>query len=141
MSNLPSYDELPAAPNGGRSGWGVFGPDDNVGLFNLQGPEQVRAAATLVRKGAVFPLDAPLDRFNPPLATGRGAPRHKVLHRAGTFGFDDLLDNFYPQASSQWDSLGHVGYAPDAFYNGATEDDVLSGRRNTIEHWARKGIA
>ncbi len=53
----------------------------------------------------------------------------------------DVLDNFYPQASSQWDSLGHVGYAADAFYNGATEAEVASGRRNTIEHWARRGIA
>ena len=34
-----------------------------------------------------------------------------------------------------------MGYSPDVFYNGATEDDVASGRRNTIEHWARRGIA
>lgn len=140
MIDLPRYDDLPAAPDGGRSGWGVFGPDDSVGLCNLQGPDQVVAAAALVRRGAVFPLDAPLDAFSPPLATGRGSPRHTVLHRPGTAGFDDLLDNFYLQASSQWDSLAHVGYAPDAFYNGATEDDILAGRRNTIEHWARRGI-
>jgi kynurenine formamidase len=141
MSEIPSYDELPPAPNGGRSGWGVFGAEDNIGLFNLQGAEQVRTGAGLVRKGAVFPLDAPLDAFTPPLATTRGTPRPKVLHRAGTFGFDDVIDNFYPQASSQWDSLAHVGYAPGVFYNGATEDDILAGRRNTIEHWSKKGIA
>jgi hypothetical protein len=140
MTELPSYDELPPAPEGGRSGWGVFGPDDNVGLFNLQGPEEARSGAGLVRRGAVFPLDAPLNAFTPPLAMGRGSPRHRVLHRPGSFAFDDVIDNFYPQASSQWDSLAHVGYSPDRFYNGATEEDVLSGRRNTIEHWARKGI-
>jgi kynurenine formamidase len=39
------------------------------------------------------------------------------------------------------DSLGHVGYAPDEFYNGATEADVQTGARNTIDHWARHGIA
>jgi kynurenine formamidase len=71
---------------------------------------------------------------------GRGSPRHRLLHRAGTIAFDDVIDNFYPQASSQWDSLAHVGYSPDSFYNGATEQDILSGRRNTIEHWARRGI-
>ena len=45
------------------------------------------------------------------------------------------------RTSSQWDSLGHVGYTSDAFYNGATQSDVVAGRRNTIEHWARRGIA
>ncbi len=141
MAELPSYDELPAAPEGGRSAWGVFGADDNVGLFNLQTPERVLEAARLIRRGALFPLDAPVDTFNPPIAASRGVPRHRVLHVPGTFGFDDVLDNFFPQGSSQWDSLGHVGYAPNMFYNGATEEDVATGRRNTIDHWARRGIA
>ncbi|HZT66840.1 MAG TPA: cyclase family protein [Acidimicrobiales bacterium] len=141
MSEVPRYADLPEAPAGGRSGWGVFGPEDSVGMLNLQTPERVAAAARLVRRGALFPLDAPLGMFSPALAATRGVPRHTVLHRAGTIGFDDLYDNFYPQASSQWDSLGHVGYAPDVFYNGATESDVAEGRRNTIEHWSRKGIA
>ena len=121
MSDLPKYEDLPAAADGGKSGWGLFGPDDSVGLFNLQTPERIAEAARLVKRGAVFPLDAPLDAFVPPIAASRGAPRHTVVHRAGTIGFDDLYDNFYPQASSQWDSLGHVGYGPDVFYNGATE--------------------
>ena len=138
---LPKYDDLPAAPLGGRSGWGLFGPQDQVGLLNLQTPERLVEAARLIRKGAVFPLSAPLDAFDPPIAGGRGNPRHEVLHVPGTAGFDDVYDNFYPQASSQWDSLGHVGYAPDAFYNGATEQEVLTGQRNTIDHWARRGIA
>ncbi|HET6793462.1 MAG TPA: cyclase family protein, partial [Acidimicrobiales bacterium] len=141
VGDLPPYDKLPEAPEGGRSAWGVFGADDSVGTFNLQTPERIAAAARLVKRGAVFPLDAPIDAFNPPLAMGRGAPRHTVVHRAGTFAYDDLYDNFFPQASSQWDSLGHVGYAADAFYNGATEADIDAGRRNTIDHWARRGIA
>jgi kynurenine formamidase len=55
--------------------------------------------------------------------------------------FDDLVDNFYLQGSSQWDALGHAGYDVNAFYNGATEQDILAGRRNTIEHWSSRGIA
>lgn len=141
MTELPRYDDLPEAPEGGRSGWGVFGADDNLGLINLLTPERVVEAARLIRRGALFPLDAPLDAFSPAIAASRGTPRHHVLHTPGTAGFDDVYDNFFPQASSQWDSLGHVGYGPTAFYNGATEDDVASGRRNTIEHWARHGIA
>jgi kynurenine formamidase len=141
VSELPRYQDLPAAPRGGRSAWGLFGPDDNLGLVNLMTPERVAAAARLVRTGRMFPLDLPLGSVAPTLAKYRGTPRHTIVHQPGTAGFDDLYDNFYPQASSQWDSLGHVGYAPDEFYNGATEADVQSGARNTIDHWARHGIA
>jgi kynurenine formamidase len=141
MTELPSYRELPPAARGGRSAWGLFGADDNLGLVNLMTRERIASAAQLVRRGQVFPLDMPLGSVSPALARFRGAPRHTVLHDPGSVGFDDLYDNFYPQCSSQWDSLGHVGYAPDEFYNGATEADVLSGARNTIEHWARHGLA
>jgi len=141
MAELPGYDDLPAAPEGGRSGWGVFGADDSVGLLNLLTSERVVEAARLVRKGTVFPLDAPINAFSPPVASGRGVPRHRVLDLMEGQVFDDVYDNFYPQASSQWDSLGHVGYASNAFYNGATKDDVTTGRRNTIDYWARRGIA
>jgi kynurenine formamidase len=141
LADLPDYADLPPAPAGGRSGWGLFGPGDNLGLVNLMTPERIVAAAALVRTGRMFPLDLPLGSIAPALARSRGIPRHAVLHTAGTAGFDDVYDNFYPQAASQWDSLGHVGYAPDQFYNGATEAEILAGTRNTIDHWARHGMA
>ncbi len=37
--------------------------------------------------------------------------------------------------------LAHVGYDTDQFYNGATAGEVNSKVRNTIDHWARRGIA
>ncbi|HEY6296403.1 MAG TPA: cyclase family protein [Streptosporangiaceae bacterium] len=141
MTELPSYADLPHAPLGGRSAWGLFGPDDNLGLVNLMTPERIAAAARLVRRGQLFCLDLPLGAISPALAAFRGTPRHHVLHPRGTAGFDDVYDNFYPQAGSQWDSLAHVGYAPDQMYNGATEQEILAGTRNTIEHWARHGMA
>jgi kynurenine formamidase len=141
MIELPSYADLPPAPRGGRSAWGLFGAGDNLGLINLMTPERITAAARLVRRGRVFCLDMPLGSISPALATFRGPPRHRVLHQPGTAGFDDVYDNFYPQASSQWDSLAHVGYAPDQMYNGVTEAEVLAGTRNTIDHWARHGLA
>jgi kynurenine formamidase len=141
QDGLPDYDDLPPAPLGGRTAWGMFGTDDQAGLVNLITPERVVAAAALVRKGAVFPLNAPVGAFDPAIASHRGVPRHQVLHTEGSIAFDDVYDNFYPQASSQWDSLGHIGYAPDQFYNGATEAEVAAGERNTIEHWSRRGIA
>ena len=141
MTELPSYADLPAAPRGGRSAWGLFGAEDNLGLVNLMTPQRIAAAARLVRRGQIFCLDMPLGSISPALAMSRGAPRHHILHRPGTAGFDDVYDNFYPQATSQWDSLAHVGYAPDQMYNGATEQEVLAGTRNTVDHWARHGLA
>ena len=141
MTELPDYADLPSAPRGGRSAWGLFGRRDNLGLVNLMTPERIAAAARLVRRGQIFCLDMPIGSISPALATFRGPPRHQVLHQPGTAGFDDVYDNFYPQASSQWDSLAHIGYAPDQMYNGATEREVLAGTRNTIEHWARHGLA
>jgi kynurenine formamidase len=140
--DLPRYDDLPAADRGGRSGWGIFGAGDSVGLMHLQTADRTLAASKLVRRGVVFPLDAALDGVEPALDADRGLPRHRVLYRPGPVeDFDDVYDNFYPQASSQWDSLAHVAYAPGIFYNGASAEDVLTGGRNTIEHWAKRGIA
>jgi hypothetical protein len=111
-TELPDYADLPTAAHGGRSAWGLFGADDNLGLVNLMTPDRIAAAARLVRRGEVFCLDVPLGSISPALATFRGPPRHQVLHTSGTAGFDDVYDNFYPQASSQWDSLAHYGYVP-----------------------------
>lgn len=138
-TRLPAYDDLPPAPRGGRSGWGLFGPTDSVGLLNLQTPSRVVDAARLIRTGEVFSLNAPLDALEPPLFL-RGALEHTVT-AMGESAFDDKLDNYFPQASSQWDSLGHVGYEADQFYNGVTAGDIVAKSRNTIDHWARRGIA
>jgi hypothetical protein len=140
---LPSYDELPVTASGGRTAWHLFGDDDNVGMVNLQTAERVVAAAGLVRRGAVFSLNVSFDLFNPSLAApSRGTARHRVdaVHLPFATGCDDVLDNFYPQANSQWDSLGHASYGPDEFYNGVTEAQIRAGERNTIEHWANRGI-
>ena len=101
MTELPDYADLPPAPRGGPSAWGMFGSGDNLGLVNLMTPERIAAAARLVRRGQVFCLDMPIGSISPALATFRGPPRHQVLHERGTAGFDDVYDNFYPQASSQ----------------------------------------
>lgn len=136
---LPRYDELPAGEAGGRLAWGVFGDGDGVGRMNLQTQDRVRAAAGLVRRGAVFSLNAPHDLITPPLFR-RGAVRHTVFGRKPASGFDDVYDNFYPQASSQWDALAHVAYQPGVFYQGVTAEEITEGNRNTIGHWAQRGI-
>ena len=138
MSRLPSYDELPRAKGKVGSAWGVFGAGDSLGRIALQTPERIAAAARLVRRGDVFSLNAPLNAIEPAFF-GRGVPRHTMI-RTRFGGADAVIDNRYPQASSQWDSLAHAAFEPGIFYNGATYDDIVAGR-NTIDHWARRGIA
>ena len=114
-TNLPSYAELPVkagAPEG--SAWGLFGGDDQLGCLNLLTPDRVVAAAKLVRKGAVFPLNLRIDEPNPPLF-GRGSVKHTLIDLGGGVARDDYLDNFYPQASSQWDGLRHIRHPRDGW--------------------------
>jgi kynurenine formamidase len=137
---LLSYDELPPAARGGRSAWGLFGPDDQIGMLNTVTPAVTAAAAGLVSTGEVFPLDLPLDYFDPPLF-GRSAAAIDIKIGVGEQGLDEVYNNFNPQSSSQWDSLAHVAYDADAFYNGATLDEVVTEGRGSIGHWAQHGLA
>jgi len=140
VTNLPSYSQLPVKPGAPPgSAWGVFSDDDQLGCLNLLTPERVLAAARLVRKGAVFPLNLRIDQPNPPLY-GRGAPKQNLV--VGEVHRDDSLDNFWPQASSQWDSLRHILHPRDGFYNGVTADEIVAGGGKLgIENMARRGIA
>jgi len=138
----PTYDELPRDAHGVATAWGLHGPDDSIGRLNLITPETVRDAVLLVRRGVSFGLDAAADQFDPPLDDTRLAVRHRVL-RGGTGAvtdLDDALDDYFPQISSQWDSLAHIPARPGEFYNGRTLEDVLERGANTIDHWVRRGV-
>jgi hypothetical protein len=141
MPNLPSYRDLPVgkgAPDG--SAWGLWGPDDQLGTLNLLTPKRTEAAASLVRRGAAFPLNLRVDQPNPPLY-GRGEVRQTIVGEGGN-GRDDYLDNFWPQASSQWDSLRHVRHPDDGWYNGVEDGQIVAGGGKLgIENMARRGIA
>jgi kynurenine formamidase len=138
--NPPPYKDLPVAAGApAGSAWGLFGADDQIGCLNLLSPERVVAAAKLVRKGSVFPLNLRIDRPDPPLY-GRGAPRQHI--EASPVSRDDYLDNFWPQASSQWDSLRHIRHPRDGFYNGTKDEEIIEGGgRLGIENMALRGVA
>lgn len=137
--NLPLYDDLPAGPIGGRLAWGVFGPDDELGLLNLQTSERRAAAAALVRTGKTFRLDLPLDAIDPPLNPNRRPLRHRVL-RQPNIGYDDAVEELFPQAGSQWDSLSHVGYTRAEYYNGRTPAEIEGDGRNSVARTAERGV-
>src|SRR5215475_4626068 len=141
---LPSYDELPVRPEAPQgAAWGVFGDDDEVGTINLLTPERVRAAAGSIRSGKVFPLNLPINIPDPPLFT-RGKHSHTIkIFPGAEYILDDYLDNFYPQASSQWDALCHVKHPSEGAYNGIPDHEITGrgGSRLGIDNLARRGIA
>lgn len=140
LKQLPTYRDLPVdrtAPPG--SSWGVFGPSDELGTVNLLTPDRVRRGAALVGKGRVFPLNWDLEKPDPPLL-GREPMTHTILDVG--CGTDDYYDHFYPQGSSQWDALSHIGHPQYGFYNGRKLSDFTGrpGSLNGIDNWARRGI-
>lgn len=144
MSRLPRYRDLPVQPGKpAKSAWGLFGEDDDLGMVQLQTAERVRAAAALVRLGAVFSLNWELTKPNPPLF--RREPLVHTMKREIPVGHhsDDRLDSFYLQASTQWDGLTHVGDYEHGFWGGLTVEALRAHDDKTrlgIDHWARRGI-
>ena len=98
-------------------------------------------AAGSIRSGRTFALNLPIDIPNPPLF-GRGKHNH-VIKQYASYILDDYLDNFYPQASSQWDALCHVKHPKLGGYNGFPDNEITGygGTKLGIDNLARRGIA
>ena len=117
------------------SNWGRWGPDDELGTLNFITPERRRAAAHAVRRGDVFSLAIPLDKFGPSNNPFRPNPFHMMLATgvdtvqpfqmgAGTRYTDDAV--FMPlQSSTQWDAIAHI-YYEGYLYNGFPASEVDS---------------
>lgn len=138
--SLPLYRELrvrPGAPAG--AAWDVFGAGDQLGTLNLLTPERVAKAASLVRKGAVFNLDLPLEVPHPPFY-GRHVMRHEIDFD-GTWR-DSILHNFNTQTSSQIDGLRHYTHPEWGLFGGHRPEEILeTGGPLGMELWAQRGIA
>jgi kynurenine formamidase len=142
-SRVPSYAELPSVEGAPpRSAWGVFGRDDQLGTLNFLTPERRLAAVQTVQRGVVFNLDLPLHLPRPPMIPSRTAYRRGHIHFAANRGRDDVLDNFYLQCSSQWDSLKHIRNPEYGFYNWTPDERVDSEEdsRLGIDNFSRLGI-
>jgi len=144
FANLPRPDDsgLPLA-------WGVWGAADQVGSLNNITPATTVAAATLIRRGLRFnlnlPLHLPLGEVGPGAHRVRTAPTQTLLQatHAGLVIRDDRVDSLYPQASTQWDGLSHVGDPRHGFYNGVRAEEITQqeGTRLGVEHYVAFGIA
>jgi kynurenine formamidase len=146
LDKLPSFAELPVRDGApAHSAWGVFGDDDQIGTWNLVTPGKTAQAASLVRRGAVFSLNAPLDELKRPLFSFRGNPRRTMFDCSDgmRLSYDEYLDNFCPQASTQWDGHRHVCHPALGFYNGFTHEEVLAENSPVlgIQNLAQRGIA
>src|SRR2546427_11527858 len=104
--------------------WGKWGPDDEIGTLNYTQPEDIVAAARLVRKGKVISLALNFDHTGPQgaksnyPAMGRTNPIHTMI-RTGTDAYSGVLDKrrirpaddigtMPPPGGTQGDGLGHV---------------------------------
>jgi kynurenine formamidase len=134
------FDELPRLTSSGlRHSWDVHGRGDQLGTLNRLTPATVAAAAAGVRTGERIGVSLPLEQPDPPFF-GRKPLQHTVFPMGPT-AWDDRLDGFYLQCSSQWDGLRHIGGA-DGWYGGwhgradtDTDTDTLG-----MQHWAERGI-
>lgn len=117
-----------------RDRWGHWGEADERAALNLIGPEQVRAAAGLVRSGTVFSLAQSISARTP-VPQHRAPPGHFMMRTGGDYaagarrpgGFQFAEDAlFLPlHFGTHIDSLCHVWY-DDHLYNGHAQSSVRS---------------
>lgn len=134
--DAPDYDDLPRDEVLGLPhSWGILDP--NIGSVSQISPEAVIGAAATISVGAAVSLNLGLDEIDPPLFN-RAQWRHRI-EASDRNTFEDELDAYNPQSSSQWDGFRHVRARERGFYGGVTDlenaGDVLG-----IEHLANHGI-
>lgn len=141
------------------SNWGRWGEDDELGALNFAGPEQITAAAGLVRQGKVISMTLPYDLLGPQTSAFRANPLNLMTATgtdylsglqdplpadwgpAYTFGFADDVVIMPNQSGTQWDGLAHIFFEGKMF-NGYDAGLVSAkgAQRCGIEKFAEKMI-
>lgn len=125
-----------------RNNWERWGPDDERGAVNLIGPEQVQAAAGVVRTGQVISLSRPFPKQPGP--TNARPANHYVMRE--TRGDGGMASDFYGVsyhglACTHMDGLSHA-WGAEGMWNGRSPDDTVLPTGVTwggIDQW-RDGI-
>jgi kynurenine formamidase len=119
----------PSQEDYGPCNWGRWGSDDERGTLNLIEPTHVLAAASLVRRGLVVPLGAPLGPEGP-VAPTRERTWHTVKYRlTPRFGVAEDVLSVNSHAGTHIDALSHAIHRY-RMYNGY----------DVAEHVESKGI-
>ena len=153
MTETPTAPYLGDLLKDAPSNWGKWGPDDEVGSLNYLGPEQVLAAARLVRSGKVFTLQRLIgDPNGDPVWPGRTpAERTQILDEGtwdnpdapqypGGLHYADDKINAFLQGSTQYDGLGHVWYGGQ-LWNGYDARTTIGGmQKASVEPIAQRGV-
>lgn len=136
---LPEYDELPKISDLRIAhSWNVYGRDDDYGTLNNLDDATVFSAMSSAKTGERVGLTLPINAIMPPLY-GRQATKHTLI-QDNRNTWDDKLDDFYPQSSSQWDGFRHIRCREFGFYGGVTQDPIEIGDRLGVQSWAKTGI-
>lgn len=135
----PSFRELGQA-HPPETSWSLFGDDDQIGTLNFLTPEVRRRAAALVRTGRTFNLDYAIGEFDPFPTGTRPEARHSMFSN-NPWHFDDWLDSFYLQSTTQIDALRHIGHPELGFYGGRKREDFTTETTTLgIQTYAENGI-
>ncbi|WP_235497366.1 cyclase family protein, partial [Aeromicrobium sp. Leaf272] len=120
--------------------WGKWGPDDEVGSLNYLTSAEVLRGVAEVRSGEVFTLQVRMgDPSGDPVWPGRESiqrtnvmdegffQRGEGVETPGGAHYSDDVATLYLQASTQYDSLGHVWYDGQIWngYDAATTDGAM----------------
>ncbi len=134
--DVPPYDVLGSM--GMRHAWDFFGCGDQLGTLNYLTPEVIAAAVAAIGQGVVITLTLPLNEPSPPLF-GRDRVQHTFFrHDRNTW--DDRLDAYFPQGSSQWDGFRHVRAREHGFFGGVEGDPSADASWLGVDRWAQRGI-
>jgi len=149
--------------------WGRWGKDDELGTLNFITPDKVKQAASLVKKGKIFPLGVDFNSGGP--QGGHGTRRNPIhvmtvdggdangalamlgvpsphaqelghIFQAGPMRYNDDWIMMPLQAATQWDALSHV-YYDGQMYNGFPASAVTStgASKLSIDKMDKKGVA
>ena len=134
-----SYDSLPVLEGLGVAySWGAFDVDDDLGSLNNIDDAVVRSSVREVVTGERVGVTLEMSAIDPPLY-GRNPLIHSLTQTSRNT-WDDQVDHFNPQGSTQWDGFRHVRCREFGFFGGVAEDPPEMGERLGVHHWARKGI-
>ena len=135
--DTPLYDELPRIESLDiRHSWNVLPP--SLGTLAFISNVSVLRGVSSVMNGELVSLNVPIGDFSPPLF-GRAAHELRTFESSRNT-FEDLIDQFNPQSTSQWDGLLHIKAREFGFFSGITELDEAQ-RVLGIHHAAKHVIA